>query len=137
MAGGRIKGITIEINGDTVGLNRALSGVNTSIKQTQSSLKDVEKLLKLDPKNVELLKQKQEYLNKAVGDTKTKLEALKNAEQQAQQQFAEGKISQEQYNALQREIAETEQELRRLEEQATQANNSMIEIGRASCRERV
>lgn len=128
MAGGRIKGITIEINGDTVGLNKALSGVNSSIKQTQSSLKDVEKLLKLDPKNVELLKQKQEYLNKAVDETKKKLEALKNAEQQAQQQFAEGKISQEQYNALQREIAETEQELRRLEEQATQANNSMLTV---------
>lgn len=130
MAGGRIKGITIEINGDTVGLDKALKGVNTSIKQTQSSLKDVERLLKLDPKNVELLKQKQEYLTKAVDETKNKLEALKNAEQQAQQQFAEGKISQEQYNALQREIAETEQELRRLEEQATQANNSMQSISK-------
>lgn len=130
MAGGRIKGITIEINGDTVGLDKALKGVNTSIKQTQSSLKDVERLLKLDPKNVELLKQKQEYLTKAVDETKNKLEALKSAEQQAQQQFAEGKISQEQYNALQREIAETEQELRRLEEQATQANNSMQSISK-------
>ena len=130
MAGGRIKGITIEINGDTVGLDKALKGVNTSIKQTQSSLKDVERLLKLDPKNVELLKQKQEYLTKAVDETKNKLEALKNAERQAQQQFAEGKINQEQYNALQREIAETEQELRRLEEQATQANNSMQSISK-------
>lgn len=128
MAGGRIKGITIEINGDTVGLNNALKNVNTSIKATQSSLKDVERLLKLDPKNVELLRQKQEYLSKAVEETRNKLQALKDAEQQVQQQFAEGKISQEQYGALQREIAETEQELRRLEEQAQQANNSMQTI---------
>ena len=128
MAGGRIKGITIEINGDTVGLNNALKNVNTSIKATQSSLKDVERLLKLDPKNVELLRQKQEYLSKAVEETRNKLQALKDAEQQVQQQFAEGKISQEQYDALQREIAETEQELRRLEEQAQQTNNSMQTI---------
>lgn len=128
MAGGRIKGITIEINGDTVGLNNALKNVNTSIKATQSSLKDVERLLKLDPKNVELLRQKQEYLSKSVEETRNKLQALKDAEQQVQQQFAEGKISQEQYDALQREIAETEQELRRLEEQAQQANNSMQTI---------
>lgn len=128
MAGGRIKGITIEINGDTVGLNNALKNVNTSIKATQSSLKDVERLLKLDPKNVELLRQKQEYLSKSVEETRNKLQALKDAEQQVQQQFAEGKISQEQYDALQREIAETEQELRRLEEQAQQTNNSMQTI---------
>ena len=128
MAGGRIKGITIEINGDTTGLDKALQGVNSSLKNTQSSLKDVEKLLKLDPKNVELLKQKQEYLTQAIGDTKTKLEALKNAEEQAQQQFAEGKISQEQYNALQREIAETEIQLQNLEEQASQTNASMSTV---------
>ena len=41
MAGGRIKGITVEIGGDTTGLDKALKGVNSTIKTTQSSLKDV------------------------------------------------------------------------------------------------
>lgn len=58
----RIKGITVEIGGDTTKLSKALEGVNKNIKNTQSQLKDVEKLLKLDPKNTELLSQKQKLL---------------------------------------------------------------------------
>ena len=61
MAGGRIKGITVEIGGDTTGLQNALKQVNSSIKTTQSALKDVNKLLKLDPTNTELLSQKDVY----------------------------------------------------------------------------
>lgn len=59
MAGGKIRGITIELNGDTSGFTKALGDANKEIKNTQSQLKDVEKLLKLDPKNTELLRQKQ------------------------------------------------------------------------------
>lgn len=114
----RVKGITINIGGDTSGLSKALSGVNREIRDTQSQLKDVERLLKLDPKNTELLEQKQRLLGQAVGDTKNKLTALKEAEKQAQQQFAEGKISQEQYEGLQREIVDTEQKLKSLKKEA-------------------
>ena len=58
----RIKGITVEIGGDTTKLSKALESVNKNIKNTQIQLKDVEKLLKLDPKNTELLSQKQKLL---------------------------------------------------------------------------
>ena len=58
MAGNRIKGITIEIGGDTTKLTDSLKGIDKSLKNTQSQLKDVDKLLKLDPKNTDLLKQK-------------------------------------------------------------------------------
>lgn len=116
----RIKGITVQIGGDTTGLSKALSGVNKEISSTQSQLKDVERLLKLDPTNTKLLEQKQRLLAEAVGETKTKLDALKQAEKQVQQQFAEGTISQQQYDALQREIVDTEQKLKSLENQARQ-----------------
>lgn len=114
----RIKGITVQIGGDTTGLSKALSGVNKEISSTQSQLKDVERLLKLDPTNTKLLEQKQRLLADAIGDTKTKLDALKQAEKQVQRQFAEGTISQQQYDALQREIVDTEQKLKSLENQA-------------------
>ena len=94
MSRGRdIKGLTVEIGGDTTGLQKALKGVNTQIKTTQAELKDINSLLKLDPTNTELLQQKQKALADEIGNTKEKLETLKTAEQQAQQQFAEGKIS--------------------------------------------
>ena len=87
MASNRIKGITIEIGGDTTGLSAALGDVNKKINGTAKELRDVERLLKLDPKNTELLAQKQKLLTDRVVETKTKLDALKNAEKQVQEQF--------------------------------------------------
>lgn len=127
----RIKGITVEIGGDTIKLQTALKGVNGQIKNTQSALKDVEKLLKLDPTNTTLLAQKQKLLTQAIGETKEKLATLKTAAQQANEQLQKGEISQEQYDALQREIAETEAELKKLESQASKTNQTLTKIGEA------
>lgn len=127
----RIKGITVEIGGDTTKLQTALKGVNGQIKNTQSALKDVEKLLKLDPTNTTLLAQKQKLLTQAIGETKEKLATLKTAAQQANEQLQKGEISQEQYDALQREIAETEAELKKLESQASKTNQTLTKIGEA------
>ena len=107
---GRIKGITIEIGGDTTKLQSSLSGVDKSLKTTENNLKDVNKLLKLDPKNTELLQQKQKLLKDAIGQTKERLEKLK----EAQGQFAKGSAE---WDAIQREIIDTEQKLKGLEDQ--------------------
>lgn len=115
----RIKGITIEIGGDTTALSKALSGVNKEINSTQKQLRDVERLLKLDPENVTLLEQKQRLLADSVEQTRQKLDSLKSAEKQVQQQFAQGKVSQAQYDALQREIVATEADLRKAEKAAS------------------
>ncbi|MCR2032385.1 phage tail tape measure protein [Anaerofustis stercorihominis] len=125
----RIKGITVEIGGDTTKLQTALKGVNGQIKSTQSALKDVEKLLKLDPTNTTLLAQKQKLLTQAIGETKEKLSTLKTAAQQANVQLQKGEITQAQYDALQREIAETEAELKKLESQASKTNQTLTKIG--------
>lgn len=107
----RIKGITIEIGGNTTELSKSLKGVNSQIKNTQSQLKDVEKLLKLDPKNTELLRQKQKLLADAVNETKDKLKQLKDA--QAQMDASGVDKNSAQYQALQREIIATEQDLKK------------------------
>ena len=117
MAGGRIKGITIEIGGDTTKLEASLKSVNSEIRNTESKLKDVNKLLKMDPGNTELLSQKYKTLQTEIKATKEKLETLKEASKQADQALKDGTISQDQYDALQREIAETEQSLRSLEQE--------------------
>ena len=129
MAANRIKGITIEIGGDTTKLQTALKGVNTQVKSTQQQLKDVEKLLKLDPGNTELLAQKHRLLGEAVAATKEKLETLKTAAEQANTALANGDISKEQYDALQREIIETEKDLEALEKQANESATALQSIG--------
>lgn len=107
---GRIQGITIEIDGNATGLQKALKGVDGELKKTQSNLRDVNKLLKLDPGNTELLVQKQKNLEKSISTTKKRLEELKKA----QSGVDEGS---EQWDALQREIIATEQNLKKLEKQ--------------------
>ena len=115
----RIKGLTVEIDGSTTGLDKALKNVNSTIRNTQTQLKDVQRLLKLDPSNTELLSQKQRLLKDAIGETKEKLETLKTAQEQAKKQLEEGTLGQDKYDALQREIEETEQSLKNLESQVS------------------
>lgn len=123
-----IKGITIEIGGDTTGLDKALKGVNQNAKTAQNELKEVNKALKLDPGNTELLEQKQRALADAVSATAEKLDILKEAQAQAAEQLARGEIGQEQYDALTREIVNTEAALKKA---TTEANNFSVGLEKA------
>lgn len=116
----KIRGITIQIDGDTTGLTKSLQDVNKEAKNTQAQLKDVEKLLKLDPKNTELLRQKQELLTKAIKESGEKLETLKKAEEQMKASGVDQ--NSEQFMALKREIVATENELKNL---TKEANNTV------------
>ena len=120
-----IKGITIEIGGDTTKLDKALSGVNKNTRSLQTELKQINSLLKLDPTNTVLLAQKQDILKESIAATSDKLDVLKKAEAQVQQQFAKGEVSEEQYRALQREIVKCSAELDDLKEAAKQTDKAM------------
>lgn len=126
---GSIKGITIEIGGDTQKLNKALEDVNKKSRDIQSELKQVEKLLKLNPKNVELLSQKQKLLAEAVANSKEKLDRLKAAQEQVNEQFRKGEISEEQYRAFQREVVKAEQELAGFEKQLKSTSEASKTLG--------
>lgn len=117
---GRIKGITIEIGGDTTKLVSALKNVDNQIRQTQTTLRDVNKLLKLDPGNTELLQQKQTQLNNVIGLTKNRLDELRNAQDQVSRGTDE-------WDALQREIIATEQDLKKLETEMTNFGSVTIQ----------
>lgn len=111
MASKALKGLTIKIGGDTSDLLDSLKDVEKRGKSLSGELGQINKLLKLDPKNTELLAQKQKVLAEAISNTEDKLDTLREAEKQAQEQFKKGEISEAQYRALQREIIETESKL--------------------------
>lgn len=125
----RVKGITIEIDGNTQGLDKALKSVNDKSVKLNKELKDVNKLLKFDPGNAELVAQKQKLLSEQVENTKTKLNALKQAQSQVEQQFQKGEIDEGQYRNFQREIASTEQSLRSYESQLKNLESSQTALG--------
>lgn len=124
----RIAGITVEIGGNVGPLTKALESVNKVIKNTQNQLKDVERLLKLDPTNTQLLTQKQALLKDSISATKEKLEALKTAQEQAKAQMENGDLGKDKYDALQREIIATEQELEKLAKEAANANAALNKL---------
>lgn len=122
----KIRGITIELDGDTSGLTKSLNSANKEIKNTKTQLKDIEKLLKLDPKNTELLRQKQELLGKAIGETEDKLKDLKKAEETMKTKGVDK--NSDAFMALQREIIETEQDLKSLKTQADTTTSGIQKI---------
>ena len=106
---GNIKGITIELNGDTTKLDRALRNVNNETKTLQRQLSDVEKALKMDPGNADLVKQKERLLGEEIDNTKKKLEMLRQADEQVNQDMEDGvEGAADKHNELQRQIATTE-----------------------------
>ena len=117
----RIKGLTVEINGDVTKLDKALSSADKQLKDLDRSLKDVDRLLKLDPTNTELLAQKQQLLQKSVDTTKERLETLKAAAENV----TPDDIGQDKYDALQREIIETEQKLQSLTDRSFELSQNM------------
>lgn len=125
MAKSNIKGITVEIGGSTTKLDQALKGVNKTSRDLQSELRQVNKALKFDPGNTTLLEQKQRLLAESINNTKTKLDTLKEAERQAEQQFAQGKLGAEKFRALQREVIKTESELNNLKQEASEVDNAL------------
>lgn len=105
-----------------------MSSIDKNIRNTQTALKDVNRLLKLDPSNTQLLAQKQFLLQSAIKDTKTRLTELKEADKQAKAQLEAGTLGQEKYDALQREIVETEQKLKELSKTTGSGSAKLAEI---------
>ena len=129
---GNIKGIKIEIDGDTQPLQKALKNVNKAATDASQELRQIDKALKFDTGNVTLLTQKQEVLQKQVSTTKEKLETLRQAQSQVEQQFKNGDIGADQYRAFQREVEVTQNVLKSYEGKLANVNQALAENGNAT-----
>lgn len=124
MASRDLKGLTIEIGGDTSNLTDALRDVDGELSNLQSNLRTVNSALRLDPGNVDALAQRQALLTDAVAETTQRLELLREAQRQADQQIADGvEIDQRAYRNLQSEIIRAEASLADYQRQADNAGD--------------
>lgn len=133
MASGSVKGITIVFAGDTTKLDKALRQVRESSKGIDAELKKVNNALKFNPKNTELLAQKQKLLKDKVAQTAKSLEDLKRMQKQMDEDPSVDKNS-EAYRALQREIVTTESKLKHFEAElakVTAQNSKLYKMGDA------
>ncbi len=127
----KIKGITISIGADTQPLQKALKSINTSSRRLTNELKAIDKLLKFEPKNTELLSQKQKVLAQNIENTKNKLEVLTQSQEKVTSLYKKGEIDEGAYRKFQREIQATEINLKRMQEQAAK-NNSELKAATSS-----
>ena len=131
MASKRIKGITIEIGADTKQLTQEIKAAEKQIGDAAYSLRDINKLLKLDPKNVELLTQKEKALNDAIEGTKDKLKQEKEALEQLKNGTQTAETIKQQEN-LEREIVETTQALDKLEKEYKEFGSVAVQQTKAA-----
>lgn len=112
---GNIKGIVVEIGGDTSGLQNALKNVTKQTSSLQRELNGINTLLKFNPKNTELLSQKQVVLKKEIQATSEKLQELIKHQKEVKNSGVElNEEQQKNYRALQREIILTKNKLSEL-----------------------
>ena len=95
-------------------LDKALSQVDKDLNTTQKNLKEVDRLLKLDPKNVELLDQKQRLLSQAVKETEKRYDTLKNTLNSATASNVQAEKWAEAQKQFSGEITKTENALTKL-----------------------
>ena len=120
----RIKGITIEFRGNATPLQKAIREVDSALSKTTEELSSVNKALKFNPTSVELWRKKQQLLTQKVDETKTKLDALKQA--QKQMDAAGVDKNSEEYRKLQRQIIETGSQLKTFQSQLREVGNANL-----------
>lgn len=125
----QIRGINVTIGANTTGLSEALDDVRSRGRGIQTELRQVERLLRFDPSNTELLAQRQQVLGNAIANTRERLDALRQAQQQVNEQFQRGEISPETYRDFQRQIAAAEQQLQRFESRAQSTGRESRTLG--------
>ena len=120
MSAKTIKGITVEINGKAVGLLDSMKDITSQGVRLSKELKQVNNALKFDSGNVELLAQKHTILTDAITNVKQELEALENAQEQVEAQYASGQIDRGAYLEFQNKVVIARKRLKDLEEQANE-----------------
>ena len=127
MASKNIKVITIKIGGDTTELTKALKDVNGVIQKSNSELRSLNQALKLDPKNTELLAQKQEVLRNNIKATTDRLNTLKEAQRQMGSYSSLTDEQKESYRALSVEISKGESALKNMNKELKESSKVNLE----------
>lgn len=128
MANTKIRGITIEISADTNPLIQDFKKVSGSLKDTEKYLGDINKLLKFNPKDINLLNEKQQALSEAVSLTTNKLSDLRKV-YDTLPKSENGELTEEQ-KKLQQEINVTQGTLEKYKKQVREVTTELDSMGK-------
>lgn len=130
---GTIKGITIEFRGDTTSVDKAMRQISSETRSLNKELSSIDKALKFNPKNVDLWRQKQQVLSEKIAQTNDKLDVLRQTQAQMDANGVD-KTSAD-YRNLQRQIIETESQLKTFKSELKQVGNVNLRAASESVKE--
>lgn len=107
---GQIKGITIEFDANATKLSATLNKIKAESKSVDDALREVNRQLRFDPKNTELLNQKQTVLKQKIDATKDSLQKMRDIQKQADEKKVDKQSAA--YMKLRREILACEGRLK-------------------------
>ena len=122
--GGNIKGITIEFRGDTTKLETAISTVQKEAKGLDKELRAVQNALKFNPKNTELLAQKQDILKKKISNAEEQLKNFKQEEQALKDAGVDEQSAE--WQKVRREIIQTESKIKHFNAELQKTANAKL-----------
>ena len=122
-------GYMAKIGADTSGLQSALKDVNSQLSAIDREINATNKALRnagtAGTDSFEMLNQKSTELCNAVAAAGAKLNELRSIEEQMKTAVASGNVSAEEYRAYQREISNTEAQLRTYQNQLEEVNSAL------------
>lgn len=98
MAKSTVSGLTVMIGADTKGFSDAFKQLDAEARNIAKDLKTVNDNLKLDPKNAEKAANSLDLLRQQAQKASEKVDLIKKAIQNLNKQYADGKISADEYN---------------------------------------
>jgi len=124
-----VKGINIKLSLDGKDLENEIKGINKDLKEQQKDLRAINANLKYDSSNLELWKKKQDQLNDILKGTKERLEKQNEQLAKAKEGLKLGTISDAEFKKLERNIAYTEADLRRVNSELDKTKDKMKSLG--------
>ncbi len=109
------------MDGDTSGLQKALDKVNSATYSLSKELKGINTLLKFDPKNTELLSQKQAVLTESIQQTSEKLKGLEGMQKEVYEKWQNYIKLKPKIDEVANSIDKTQNELKELKKEQENA----------------
>lgn len=124
-----VKGINIKLSLDGKDLEHEIKEINKDLKEQQRDLRAINANLRYDSSNLELWRKRQTQLNEILKGTRERLAKQNEQLAKAREGLKLGTISEAEFRKLERNIAYTEADIRRVNSQLETTKDRMKALG--------
>lgn len=106
-----------------------LKNIDKAIDETKKRVSALDEALKLDPRNLDVITQRQNAYSEAVDQTRTKIALLKEGQQAARDNIERNGTGQKEYQKFTAELVKAESQLKKLLEASNETARKLKETG--------